>query len=88
MALRSTLAAKDRRRGPTVDDEGVRGYKHAPIGRQSSYLGRTFDGGRRQYHPRPSCAPVQLTELYYPVPTAIPIVVCCFSSVVFVLTYR
>ena len=85
-------AANDRRRGPTARRSYDRGRKHAPIGRQSSYLGRTFDGGRRQYHPLPPCAPVQLTGLYYPVPSsrAIPIVVCCFSSfssLVFVLTY-
>jgi len=80
MAQRSTRAAKDCRRGPTLDDKGVRGYKHASIGLQSSYHGQIFNRKYLQCHPLPLCAPVQLTGLYYPIPTAIPSVVCCHIS--------
>ena len=55
----------------------VRGYKHASISRQRSYLGRTFDGGRRQNLRLPWCPPVRPTGLYSPVPTAFPWFIFC-----------
>lgn len=60
----------------------VRGYKNASISRQRSYLGRTFDGGRRQNLRLPRCPPVRPTGLYSPVPTAFPRSIFCSGRLI------